>query len=244
MSSEAPHRRRLSLVLVALAFLMLLGLGTWQVYRYLYLSNLNDKLAAGLAEPPIALPTGPIDAQQLRFHRVRVEGIFLHDKEIHLLANTEEGEQGFQIITPLRRDDGSYVLINRGWVSNDFVHSETRPQGQVQGRVTIAGIARDPGPQGWFVPDNQPTQNLWFWRDLAGMAKQDGLTVAPVFVEADATPNPGGWPKGGQSVTRVRNASAEYAITWYLLAVALVVMYWSSQRTPNRPPDRSPNDPL
>ena len=49
--------------------------------------------------------------------------------------------------------------------------------------------------------------------------------AAPVVVEADATPNPGGWPKGGQTRVAFRNEHLQYAITWFALAAALLGVY-------------------
>ena len=45
--------------------------------------------------------------------------------------------------------------------------------------------------------------------------------AAPVVIEADAAPNPGGWPKGGQTVVTFRNEHLSYAITWFGLAAGL-----------------------
>jgi surfeit locus 1 family protein len=49
--------------------------------------------------------------------------------------------------------------------------------------------------------------------------------VAPMVLEADATPNPGGWPKGGQTVVDFPNNHLQYAITWFALAAGLLVIY-------------------
>ena len=36
---------------------------------------------------------------------------------------------------------------------------------------------------------------------------------------------PGGWPEGGQTRLELPNNHLQYAITWFLLAGALVVIY-------------------
>jgi len=62
-----------------------------------------------------------------------------------------------------------------------------------------SGCLRAPptGRPNWFLPDNRPDRNYWFWVDLPAMVVADALTnVAPLYIDADATPNPGGWPKG------------------------------------------------
>ena len=51
------------------------------------------------------------------------------------------------------------------------------------------------------------------------------LLLAPVLVEADATPNRGGWPKGGQTEVHFRNEHLQYAITWFALAAGLLGVY-------------------
>ena len=56
-------------------------------------------------------------------------------------------------------------------------------------------------------------------------AARDVKLTAPVIVEADAAPNPGGWPKGGQTQVTFRNEHLQYAITWFLLAAALLGVY-------------------
>ena len=49
--------------------------------------------------------------------------------------------------------------------------------------------------------------------------------VTGFYLDADATPNPGGWPKGGQTRINLPNDHLQYAITWALLAMALMVIY-------------------
>jgi surfeit locus 1 family protein len=48
------------------------------------------------------------------------------------------------------------------------------------------------------------------------------------YIEADATPNTGGWPKGRdpqQLLGAISNRHLEYVITWYGLALALLGVY-------------------
>ena len=57
---------------------------------------------------------------------------------------------------------------------------------------------------------------VWYARDLAGMAAADHITLSQaVLVEADSSPNPGGLPKGGQTVVSFRNEHLSYAVTWF-----------------------------
>jgi surfeit locus 1 family protein len=129
-------------------------------------------------------------------------------------------------------------MINRGFVPLDLRRAAHRKQGQVEGEVTITGLVRAPEKRGWFVPDNDPAQNRWFVRDPAAMANANGLErVAPFYVEADATPNPGGWPKGGQTRLTLPNNHLQYAITWFGIALTLVGVFgaWAARRLKSEP---------
>jgi surfeit locus 1 family protein len=62
---------------------------------------------------------------------------------------------------------------------------------------------------------------MWFWMDPAAMASG----ALPFYVDAGAAPNPGGWPKGGVTRLQLPNDHLQYALTWYALAAALLVIY-------------------
>jgi surfeit locus 1 family protein len=55
-----------------------------------------------------------------------------------------------------------------------------------------------------------------------------------MFLEADATPNPGGWPKGGVTIVDLPNDHLQYAITWFGLALALFVVYLAYHHSKGR----------
>lgn len=229
-SSPAPRRFRPTFwptVVTVLALLTLLGLGTWQLQRLAWKTALMDEIRSRQAMEPMPLPATIADPPALRFRKVSVQGTFDHGREIHLFAHTKRGNLGYQVITPLQQADGTWVLVNRGWVPDARKDAATRAEGQVAGPVSITGTARPTWNRHMFLPDNNAATNHWFFGDIPAMAAHLGLSVAPVFVEADATPNPGGLPLGGQTPTdNISNNHLQYALTWYMLAVALVGVYF------------------
>jgi len=215
------------------AFIILLGLGTWQVQRLHWKENLIAERTARTTAAPIALPQAsehlsPAALDDLDFRRATATGEFRHDQEMYLAARTMEGAVGYQIVTPLQLADGSAVLVNRGWVPDIRKDPAKRADGQVSGTVTIDGAIRAPGVQHWLQPDNEPERNIWFWNDLPAMAVHAGIPpdhLVPVFLEAGPAPNPGGLPIGGQTHVTLPNDHLQYAITWYALAVGLAVIF-------------------
>ena len=161
-----------------------------------------------------------------RIPPVRADGEFLNDHELYLNAQSLTGDQGFHIVTPFRLSDGTILMVDRGFVPTDHQAPATRAAGEIAGPTTVTGLLRLPEPPGWFTPPNSPDKNSWFSIDLSAMATAAGVGNAlPFYVDADASPNPGGWPLGGQTITELPNDHLQYAITWYALAAALVVVY-------------------
>nr|WP_274382630.1 SURF1 family protein [Methylorubrum extorquens] len=216
--------------LVCLA--ILLSLGTWQLAR----KSEKEALIARIiershAEPPAAPP--PFEewaAKADEFSRVRTRGTFLHDQEtlVHGLAPGEPGRalQGFYVITPLKRDDGTTILINRGFVPTELKRPEDRAAGQVSGAATVTGMLRASETRTLFVPESDPKREAWFTRDIPGISAARNLAnVAPYLIEADATPNPGGWPRGGQLRVDLPNNHLQYAFTWFGIAACLIGVF-------------------
>jgi surfeit locus 1 family protein len=77
-----------------------------------------------------------------------------------------------------------------------------------------------------FTPSNDPARGEWFVRDPRAIAAAFALTrVAPFTIDADATPNPGGLPAGGETRLNFPNNHLGYALTWFGLAAALAGVF-------------------
>ena len=106
------------------------------------------------------------------------------------------------------------VLINRGFVPESRKDAATRIA--PTGPVTITGLLRASEPGGAFLRSNDPAANRWYSRDTQAIAAARNLPgAAPYFIDADAAPNPGGYPIGGLTVIAFRNNHLMYAITWF-----------------------------
>ena len=135
------------------------------------------------------------------------------------------------MLTPLRTGAGFTVLVNRGFVPADQADPAARRAGEIAGPVTVTGLLRVSEPRGSALQRNDPTHGLWYSRDVAAIAAARGLggRVAPYFIDADATPNPGGLPVGGLTVIAFPNSHLLYAAIWFtgaamtLLAAAYAV---------------------
>lgn len=165
-------------------------------------------------------------ATELEYSVVTVTGSFDHDREAHLYRLKSGGAPGYNIITVMERDGKPDVLINRGYVPLDKKNAATRLDGQIRGPVSVTGLVRLPQTATSFLPPNNRQSNEWYFYDVEAI--RDYLTATdalPLFIEADATANPGGWPEGGLTRIEFKNDHLGYAFTWYGLAAALLAVY-------------------
>lgn len=216
-------------VLIALA--ILIALGTWQVQRLHWKEGLLAAIEERRTAPPVDLATIEAMAkagEDIDYRTVRLTGTYVNNRERHFFA-TYAGLTGYYVYTPLVLADGRFVFVNRGFVPFEAKEPEMRKQGQLTGEQTITGLARVKldGKPSWVVPDNDLAKNIFYWKDLDAMIASDGLDPAKTlqfFVDADATPHEGGMPIGGVTQFDLPNNHLQYAMTWYGLAAALVVV--------------------
>jgi surfeit locus 1 family protein len=207
------------------ALILLLGLGFWQVQRLHWKEGLLAHIESQMEAPAADLPATIEDPASWEYRRVRVTGQYENGKELYLYAINLDGDAGYLVFTPLQRTAGDPVLVNRGWVPEDRKDPATRAEGLIAGEVAIEGIGRISGGAGPFTPANEPARNRWFSRDLSAMAPAVGMSLAPVMVDRDKTPVPGGWPLGGQTRIDIPNNHLQYAVTWFGLAYAVLVIF-------------------
>lgn len=210
------------------ALIVLVALGYWQLQRLHWKEDLITKLHDRATAEAVDLPAGALSApDEWQFRRVRVSGVFAHEKETHVVNRSLRGNPGVHVMTPLvRTDGGGAVLVDRGWAPFKHRDPKDRAAGQVGGTVVVEGILRLEAGQGSFVPDNEPENNAWFFIDTNAVARHTGVAVEPgYYVVSGDDAVPGGFPIGRQWRLDIRNDHLQYAITWFSLAIALLVIY-------------------
>ncbi|MGJ5201922.1 SURF1 family protein [Bradyrhizobium sp. HKCCYLR20261] len=225
---EAPAAWRPATLAIGTAWVacvaVLLALGVWQVERRAWKLDLIDRVDRRVHAAPVPAPSPAqwpaINRSDDEYKRVTLSGRFLNDRETLVQALTVEGP-GYWVVTPLQTADG-LVLVNRGFVPSERREPASRSAGNPDGIVSVTGLLRISEPGGGFLRHNDPAANRWYSRDVAAIAAARGLSqVAPFFVDADATPNPGGYPIGGLTVIAFPNNHLVYALTWFTLALML-----------------------
>lgn len=200
------------LIILALIPVTAFALGTWQVFRLRWKTDLLAKCEDRLVRPPLPLdPQNVADAVEhsqsgggngasdFDYRRIVAVGTFRHDQEMLVGPRVREGVAGYFVVTPLEimdtqnPDDPSAtegqkkttILVNRGWISRE--HRDRRQRARVagglpRGIVRVEGMLRAPWKKNFFTPDNRPEKGEFYFPDVNGMASLTGSL--PVWVEA------------------------------------------------------------
>ncbi|OLL23083.1 Cytochrome oxidase assembly protein shy1 [Neolecta irregularis DAH-3] len=221
-----------------------MALGTWQVYRHRWKSDLIEKYTSRLNMKPILCPDDldPEHARENWDHRkVLVKGKWRHDLEMLVGIRTRDGRGGFHVITPLQRQDGSKVLVNRGWIASKFRDQESRKLGLPEDEVVVHALVRPHPRKNIFTPENKPHEDKFYFTDVPQMVE---LTMSkPIYLEniiedddfkADMDAKCG-IPIGRNPTINLSNNHLSYIFTWYALAGATSLMLYFLLRKPKNP---------
>ena len=87
-------------------------------------------------------------------------------------------------------------------------------------------VIRIPGRKGYFQPDNDPKGNFWFFIQPKLMEKTLEIKLEKNFYLEAVNNGPNGFPLGNQTRIYLRNNHLQYAITWFLIALGLVGVFF------------------
>ncbi len=135
-----------ALALLALVALVCVSLGRWQLGRAEERRTVAADIQAGRSQPPLSL-SGAVPAEQLTaWGPAQAVGRWRTDLSVTLDNRNLNGRPGLWLATPLVLEDGTAVLVLRGWFARPFEVS------QALRVVTPAGTQRVSGELAMHVP--------------------------------------------------------------------------------------------
>lgn len=207
------------LTLVMLA--VLIALGTWQMHRLSWKQALLDRIEAAERAPAIALPPNPSP-----FQKVKVSGQLEAGRWVWYGAEVRDSPTGPQLgahlIQPLEREGSPPLLVDRGWAPSDY----RPPAAQPGAEVTIEGYVHPPARLTWLLPKPDPANRHVYTLDPREIGAILGLPdVAPYVLVALGPENSSVIPAPVGHLPRPPNNHLGYALTWYGLALVLLVIF-------------------
>ena len=209
------------------AFGTCIALGSWQVERLKWKQGIIAALAEANALTPLtAIPKDEAELAALQFRKIRLRGTWRGDLEFHIAPRYFKNQFGYHVITPMTLADGRTLMVNRGWIPGKKKDAATRPDSRAKGTTTINGIVRIGAERNYFSPVNQPEKNIWFGRDVAAMAQSANLkNTIPAMVDVVGTQDLTKLPVPSDGTIRLRNDRLSYIITWFGIALGILVIF-------------------
>lgn len=220
-------------VATLLGVALLVSLGVWQLHRLTWKTALIA--AADTRSHAAPVPLGELlgkSAAEAEYAHAEARGSYLPG-EVFLFTTLDDGRIGFEVIAPFRLDDGHTILVDRGFVPQEG-EGPAAHEAPPAGAVRVIGLVREAHDRGLFLPQPDLTHRVWYGRDPQAMAQSLGVTLAAALILARGAGAPGELPEGGHTRLTFRNEHLSYAVTWFSLALTLLVIYftfhWSKKR--------------
>ena len=213
------------------SFLILIILGSWQVQRLSWKSDLISNYNNNFQQAPITVKELLKDRKNNKFRRTVIYGEYDHANEIQIIGKTYEGNAGFHIITPFILENNEIIYINRGWVPKKYADKKTRKFSLLEDKVRVVGLVRLPQKKGYFVPENEPENGFWFTiipEELNGHLNIIG--EKEFYIDELNVDEKLKLPMPANGKVQVPNNHLQYAITWYSLALGLLIVYFAWHR--------------
>ncbi len=210
-----------------LFFPLFIRLGFWQLEREqekLDLQNLYESRQSAEARE-----LGGLDRDSdLQYMPVRMRGQY-DNRHTFLLDNkVNEGQAGFEVISPFLVQGGELVMVNRGWIASN-AYRENLPQPEtIEGEVELSGAIYVPLGDQFMLAEEEPGTG---WPRIIQSLDMDRMAEAlnedrlfPYTVRLDPF-SPGVYVRNWPVVTTTPERHRGYAIQWFSMASVLLLLY-------------------
>ncbi|GLD91550.1 hypothetical protein PINS_up000083 [Pythium insidiosum] len=225
------------------------GLGVWQTQRYFWKVEMIEQRKKQLFHNVVDLPeyaTAHTELDVPEFCQFRVKGHYKPNSTFYLYPRSAPAESTDSVATPksggyiyslLERDNGSPIIINRGWLPRKLLEVHiARDKKEEDGEFEVVGVLRHGESKGQFTPDNDMSRRQFFYLNHDEMADAMGVeeTILPVILDALAEDDDNAEAALDHPLRKKIGSYLEfymtpekhagYAATWYSFSVAAAVM--------------------
>jgi len=201
-------------VFVIFFILVFIALGSWQIIRLNWKTNLILEIETSLKNPPIEFS----EEKATNYLKIKTSGSIDFEKQIYLYNLNEKGTPGFEVINPLVIGSKNY-LINRGWIP--FEKKILKKSMNLM-KVILLGTLKFQGRKNIFKPDNDIKENYWFSLDRNDILEFTGKEFSNYIIYLGGNYQS---PKPKIITANIPNNHKKYAITWFSLAISILLLY-------------------
>ena len=210
--------KSLTFVFLFISFVTFI-LGVWQLYRLNWKNDLIENINNSVNSPKIY----DSNEEYEELITISLNNEFdLIDSPIFLESKTQQGKVGYHAVLPLTYNNKFYSVINLGWLSDKNLEYVSNLIKEIKNQDSFYAYTRHlTNEKQFFVPENQPNDNIWFSilkSDLEKYYKSNFNSIY-YFVLFDPRIKPDTNP-----LAFLRNNHLNYSITWFLLSLSSAIM--------------------
>lgn len=214
--------RTIAFILFSIAVVsLLLKLSWWQLSRADEKKQLQSQIQDRQQMRVVDLAQLPVEPL---WHSITLEGEFDNQHPILLDNQLFRGRPGYHLYLPFISQQ-QQVLVNVGWIAAPLYREILPKLPQLNGRKVISGVIAPAQKLLQFKPDN--TDEQWPLRvqniELDRLALQLQQPLLPWVIQISAS-SPIALTQTWQPVVMGPKKHYGYAIQWFLLATAVVVI--------------------
>ncbi len=214
----------LSLIYSSIAIIILVSLGTWQLERLRWKTNILSSMKLSLSMPPIKISSEIIEnINKYSYRRIALTGNYLNDNYLTIYSKVLNKKVGKHLVVPFKTQYGT-ILVNRGFIPKDFnIINENK-----SGLVKINGIVKFQQKINYFTPKNNIYKNEWYYININDVSDYLSAPLLNFYIVEENNIEEK-YPVGSQYNINIPNDHLQYAITWFSLALALSIfmnIFW------------------
>jgi len=209
---------------------ILINLGLWQSHKADKKQALQALYDAREKSPFIQIGSLQLDPETLQYSKVVARGHYDAAHQILLDNQIYQGKAGYQVITPLQIEGSAMrVLVYRGWVPVGEDRRVLPLLDTPQVLVEVKGMAHVPSNKYFELGHAADSMSQWqkVWQNLDMQKYQSAVKfpVQPVAILMETSVPASGyvqdWPRPDLKI----GVNRGYALQWYAMSVALVLIY-------------------
>ena len=194
--------------------LIVLSLGTWQVFRLYSKNNLISNLEKNLKKNSTNFN---LDISE------EYTKVFLKKKNLNFrifLYHLYKGDIGFKVIVAYEVNSSIVVLVDKGWIKKDKINLI---KNTVFNDEIIEGYTKKIKEKNFFTPSNNIKEDFSYSVDMDNLKKSLSKNIYPFLIIQTTQSNKDIIPNSYE--VRLSNNHLQYAITWYGLALVTVIFF-------------------
>lgn len=203
------------------------ALGFWQLARWREKRALNEDLRAAATTRPFQAGRSAPSLEDVRGRYVAVSGVYDERRQVLMGGGLRDEVPGVDLFTPLVLEDGSAILVERGWLPADQPDAVRLDALAEPGPRRVVGypeaIPREGRPPPLVARPSGAATALWARRlDRDTLSARLGYAFAPYTLRQ--APGPGvpprplrSWPPPYDEGTHLG-----YAVQWFAFAIILL----------------------